>query len=55
MLLEVSASQKNPLFASPVRETAQHILDIGTGPGGWPRQVADMYPGGEHSKASSHL
>ncbi|KAG4429480.1 hypothetical protein IFR05_015043 [Cadophora sp. M221] len=33
-----------PLFHSPIGNTAQNILDIGTGDGTWAIEVADKYP-----------
>ena len=40
----LDADQRNPFFRSPLPATAQHILDVGTGPGEWARQVTDMFP-----------
>ena len=42
MILE--SQQKNPLFLAPISETAQNILDIGTGSGVWAVDVADRLP-----------
>lgn len=55
--------QKNQLFHSPIPDTAQNILDLGTGSGAvscpissqyavsnthqWCRDVADTYPSGK--------
>lgn len=43
--LILDSKQKNNLFRSPIPETAQNILDIGTGNGAWAVEVADRYPG----------
>ena len=51
----LDAKQKNPFFRSPIPGTAQNILDLGTGPGEWARQVADMYPSGEHPTQANSL
>lgn len=50
MLLD--SGRKNPYFYSPVAQTAQNILDVGTGPGDWAKGVADMYPSGKRLNTS---
>lgn len=45
--LVLDSRQKNELFHSPIPESAQNILDIGTGDGAWAQAVADRYPSGE--------
>lgn len=40
----LESQHENPLFRSPIPETAQNILDIGTGTGDWARDVADRFP-----------
>lgn len=45
--LILDSKNKNNLFYSPIPDTAQNILDIGTGTGGWCRDVAEKYPGGK--------
>lgn len=40
----LESKRKNPLFRSPISDTAQNILDVGTGNGTWAREVADRYP-----------
>ncbi|KAJ5689817.1 hypothetical protein N7462_004209 [Penicillium macrosclerotiorum] len=42
MLME--SDRPNPLFRAPVGSHPQHILDIGTGKGSWPIDVADIFP-----------
>ena len=36
--------QPNQLFRSPIRQDAQHIIDLGTGDGAWALDVADAFP-----------
>lgn len=43
VFLILESQQKNPLFRSPISEKAQHILDLGTGNGAWPIDVADRF------------
>lgn len=31
----LESQQENPYFRSPISAKAQHIIDLGTGPGGW--------------------
>ncbi|KAJ6121329.1 S-adenosyl-L-methionine-dependent methyltransferase [Penicillium capsulatum] len=40
----LESDMPNPLFRSPVGDSPQHILDIGTGNGLWAIDVADMFP-----------
>lgn len=42
--LILDSDAKNPFFRSPIPETAQNILDVGTGNGVWAVEVADRYP-----------
>lgn len=42
--LLLDSQQENPLFRSPIADTAQNILDVGTGSGIWAKEVADEYP-----------
>lgn len=37
----LESQQQNPYFRSPISAKAQHIIDLGTGPGGW---VSRQYP-----------
>lgn len=41
--LILDSQQKNPLFRSPIPDTAKHILDIGTGNGPWAVDTEDDY------------
>ena len=34
----------NPYFRSPISKNAQHVIDLGTGSGGWASDVVDMLP-----------
>lgn len=43
-LLVLDSQEENPLFRSPIPDSAQHILDIGTGDGSWAVEVADQRP-----------
>lgn len=47
-LLVLDSQEANPLFRSPIAESAQHILDIGTGDGSWAVAVGDRLPSGAH-------
>lgn len=38
--------EKNQFFKSPVSETVQIILDVGTGDASWAIEVADRYASG---------
>ena len=40
----IDSQQKNPLFRSPMPDTAKHILDIDAGNGTCPVETADKYP-----------
>ena len=53
LLLDTGA--KNPLFFSPIPDSAQNILDIGTGSGIWCKDVADRYPSGKHPYSNFRL
>lgn len=44
VLLVLDSQEENPLFRSPISESAQHILDIGTGDASWAIEVADQRP-----------
>ncbi len=40
----LDSQEENPLFRSPLNDKVQNILDIGTGDGSWPINVADNFP-----------
>ena len=40
----MESQQENPFFRSPISPKAQHVLDLGTGQGGWAISVADRFP-----------
>ena len=40
----LDSEHSNPYFRSPIPDTVQNILDIGTGTGIWCCEVADRYP-----------
>ena len=40
----VDSLRQNLFFRATIRKDAQHILDLGTGSGGWASDVADMFP-----------
>jgi len=42
--LIMESERNNPFFRSPIGDSPQHILDIGTGQGTWAIDVADMFP-----------
>ncbi|KAJ5272492.1 hypothetical protein N7478_007617 [Penicillium angulare] len=42
--LIADSHRKNPLFRAPIGKNPKHILDIGTGCGSWPIDVADKFP-----------
>lgn len=42
--LILDSQRENNLFHSPIPDTVQNILDIGTGNGAWAVEVADRYP-----------
>lgn len=47
MLQILDSQQPNPFFRSPIIDVvngATHILDVGTGNGAWPRDLADRFP-----------
>lgn len=52
MHVVLDSDAPNPLFHSPIPETAENILDVGTGNGVWAKDVADRWPKG---KLESHV
>ncbi len=40
----IEAMQENPFFRAPISESAQNVLDVGTGQGAWAIDVADRFP-----------
>lgn len=40
----IEAMQDNPFFRAPISESAQNVLDVGTGQGAWAIDVADRFP-----------
>ncbi|KAJ6088106.1 hypothetical protein N7499_004288 [Penicillium canescens] len=42
--LIMESERENPFFLSPIGNSPQHILDIGTGRGTWAIDVADTFP-----------
>ncbi len=46
----LESQQENPFFRSPILQSAQHILDLGTGDGTWALEVADRFPNGKDNQ-----
>jgi len=54
LLYQILDSQEtNTLFRSPIPDTAQHIIDLGTGDGTWAIEVADRFPGSKRAVPSA--
>lgn len=54
LLYQILDSQEtNTLFRSPIPDTAQHIIDLGTGDGTWALEVADRFPGSNRAVPSA--
>ena len=51
----LESMRENPFFRAPISKTATHIIDVGTGSGGWANDVADMFPQGTSTANFSPL